>query len=318
MTRSDAMANEAEIVAALKTHMPAVLRWAGGVAKELRKHSISIGGKESGSSNTDALTLADLTVQQLVVDALRDCDPVFRQCRIEAEEETGDLHRFAKEGPLTLSLDPIDGTKQFRDRSGDGWSVMLHLRDEAGPCYSLVYIPSAGPHGRWVEVSGRTPADGVVRAGDDDSSLPARAALDAITPVDPSTRPASKKFYMIGFIDRQAERCAAVTAAGLEGVDADLTPGSIYDLFATGAFGGSLIHSPNVYDFPVSQQIAGIFGGRAVWCHSGETVHYREFWMDERASMLRLPGVVACAVDAEDLETLRNTAADWPLERYAD
>jgi len=51
-----------EIVAALAREMPSVLRWCGAVAKQLRRHNVSVEGKTSGSSMTDALTLADLSM----------------------------------------------------------------------------------------------------------------------------------------------------------------------------------------------------------------------------------------------------------------
>ena len=110
----------------------------------------------------------------------------------------------------------------------------------------------------------------------------------------------------------------AVTDAGLEGVAADDAPGSIYPLMASGEFGGSLIHSPNVYDFPVSLQIARLLGGDAVWVHSREPVHFCETWLDERADMLRLPGIVACSPHRGHLDTLCDLAAGWNPERYTD
>ena len=139
------------IITALSIHMPPVLRWAGAVAKRLREHNISLDGKSSGSAATDALTLADLSLQELIVSALRDCDPIFRHCRIDAEESTGDLGRFPAEADLTIGLDPIDGTKKYRDRRGGAYSVMLHLRSKNTVLYSLVYQPEQGTDGWWVE-----------------------------------------------------------------------------------------------------------------------------------------------------------------------
>ncbi|MBC8117507.1 MAG: inositol monophosphatase, partial [Candidatus Saccharimonas sp.] len=103
------------LITALSVHLPSVLRWAGGIARELRQHNIAVGGKNSGSATTDALTLADLTIQGLIVSALRDCDPIFRHCRIDAEESTGDLARFPNDADFTIGIDPIDGTKKYRD-----------------------------------------------------------------------------------------------------------------------------------------------------------------------------------------------------------
>lgn len=301
------------LIDALAVHMPPVMRWAGAVARRLRQYDIGLAGKSSGSANTDALTLADLTVQELLVAALRDGDPRFRQCRIEAEETTGDLERFARESDYTLALDPIDGTKAYRDRTGAGYCVMLNLRSAATVHYSLVYAPEEGPDGTWVEARGRQ-----VVCGPDDPSRPAVEVLRSIPPIDPARRPDSKNIYLIGFQRRDPDCAQAVTQAGLHGYPPDDMPGSIYPLLARGEFGGSLIHSPNVYDFPVSLHIARILGGDAVWVDTGEPVHFRQLWLDERADMLRLPRIVACSPNRDTLRTLCAVAKDWNPVRYAE
>lgn len=302
-----------EIIDALAREMPSVLRWCGAVARRLREHNISVEGKTSGSAMTDALTLADLTIQELLVAALRDVDPVIRRCRIEAEEATGDLGKFPDESPYTICLDPIDGTKQYRDRSGNGYAVMLNLRTVETVHYSLVYIPETGPEGTWVEAAGD-----VIRCGPDDWTVPAREALDALTPIDPATRPDSNRIYMIGFQSADEERAESLSGIGLKGYTADRMPGCIFDLFSRGEFGGSLIHSPNVYDFPVSLQIARILGGDAVWTHTGEPVNFGELWLDDRADMLRLPGIVACSHDPDKVQRMCELARDWDRRRYPD
>src|SRR6478672_8028187 len=137
------------VISALRLHAPPVMRWAGAIAKRLRQFNIALTGKHSGNANTDALTLADLTVQELLVAGLRDADPVLRTCRIEAEETTGDLEAFAKESSLVIALDPIDGTKQFRDHTGNGYAVMLHLRTQETVEYSLVFVPECDRDGTW-------------------------------------------------------------------------------------------------------------------------------------------------------------------------
>jgi 3'(2'), 5'-bisphosphate nucleotidase len=190
---------------------------------------------------------------------------------------------------------------------------MLSLRTVDTLHYSLVYIPETGAEGTWVEAVGET-----VRCGADDFSRPARAALDAIVPVDPARRPDSNKIYMIGFQDRDADRAAGLSEIGLEGHTADTMPGCIFALFASGEFGGSLIHSPNVYDFPVSLHIARILGGDAVWVHNGEPIHFGELWNDDRADMLRLPGIAACSHDPDKLRRLCEHARDWNPQRYTD
>ncbi len=297
----------------LSEQMPGVLRWSGALARRLRNYNIAVTGKHSGSANTDALTLADLTVQELIVSALRDGDPLFLRCRIEAEETTGDLHRFASGGDAVIAIDPIDGTKQYRDRTGNGYAVMLHLRNRSTVLYSLVFAPESGPSGTWVEV-----CNGRILCGADDPSRPAGEVLREITPIDSRTRPDSKKIYLIGFQQNDARRAAEVTAAGLEGHTSDTMVGSIYELLARGEYGGSLIHSPNVYDFPVSLHIARSLGGEAVWVHNRKPVDFHETWLDDRANMLRLPGIVACAVNGGTLDTLCDLARDWNPVRYAE
>jgi len=299
------------IIDALAKHLPAVIRWAGAVAKRLRYFDITLEGKTSGSASTDALTLADLTLQELIVAALRDCDPIFRQCRMQAEEETGDLAIFSDDGPYVLSIDPIDGTKQYSERSANGYAVMLHLRDESTVHYSLVFGPESGEHGTWVEARGNT-----IICCPDDPSKPAREVLDAAEPIDPATRPESKKIYLIGFQKNDPVNAQLVTEAGLEGVAPDDMPGSIYELLARGDFGGSLIHTPNVYDFPVALHIARILGGDALWTHTGQPVNFSEMWNDDRADMLRIPGIAATSPNADTLKILCDLAKDWPQNRY--
>ncbi len=298
-------------VDACSSHLPEVVRWAGQIAKELRQYNISISGKTSGSAATDALTLADLTCQQLIVSALCDRDPIFRKCAIQAEESTGDLGRFDPASELTLAIDPIDGTKQFRDKTGDGYAVIVLLRSVKTVHYSLVFAPESGATGTWVEVTGET-----IRCGPDDPTVPARTAIDSLAPVSTNDRPDSKEIYLIGFQQHDAARAEDVTSAGLRGMAPDAMPGSIYELFARGDFGGSLIHSPNVYDFPVSLQIARALGGDALWVHNREPVHFRELWLDDRADMLRLPAIVACSHSHQTLDRLCDLAKDWSQMRY--
>jgi 3'(2'), 5'-bisphosphate nucleotidase len=299
------------VINASMVHLPQVLRWSGAIAKRLRGYNIGLTGKSSGSALTDALTLADLTVQELIVAALRDLDPIFQTCRIEAEEATGDLECFSTTSPLTIALDPIDGTKQYRDKTGNGYAVMYHVRSRETVHYSLVYIPEKGPNGYWVEVS-----PGQILAGPDDPSKPAEEVLRAMTPMTSQSRQTAKNIYLIGFQNRDSLAAAAVSQTGLVGVAPDDMPGSIYDLFATGEFAGSLIHSPNIYDYPVSLNIARELGGDSVWVHNGESVHFGEMWMDDRADMLRLPGIVATAASPDVLTKLVAVAKNWNTERY--
>jgi 3'(2'), 5'-bisphosphate nucleotidase len=92
--------------------------------------------------------------------------------------------------------------------------------------------------------------------------------------------------------------------------------GSIYEFMARGEYAGSLIHSPNVYDFPVSLHLARALGGDALWVHNRQPVHFGETWLDDRANMIRLPGIVACSPWRATLDRLCELARDWSPVRY--
>ena len=297
--------------AVLSADLPSVFRWAGAVARQLRHHDIALGGKRSGFADTDALTVADLALQELLVAALRDMGPAVRACRIEAEEGSGDLGRFAQESKWVLAIDPIDGTRAYRDRTGNGYAVMLHARTPERIAYSLVYLPEEGPEGSWLEAR-----DGRVVVGPDDLALGARAALDALPPIALDRPRKGHRILVSGFLGREEERRRAVCTAGLDGILGADTQGSLYPLMARGEVDGALFHTPNVYDFPVCIHLARLLGGDAVWVHDGRRVDFRSVWRDERSNMLRLPGIVACAVDRDVIRTLVEVARGWSPERY--
>jgi 3'(2'), 5'-bisphosphate nucleotidase len=303
------MAND--LIGLLSAELPSVFRWAGAIARQLRGHDIAIGGKHSGVADTDALTLADLVVQELMVAALRDMGPVVQRCRIEAEEASGDLGRFADESEWVLGIDPIDGTRQYRDRTGNGYSVMLHARSPETVHYSLVYLPEEGPEGTWLEAR----ADRIV-LGSDDVTRGAREVLDALPPIRAHTREGSPRILVSGFPGQNDRLAREVSSAGLAGVVGADIPGSLYPLMARGAVDGAVVHTPNVYDFPVCLHLARLFGGDAVWVRDGRPLDFRRAWRDERANMLRLPGIVACARDPRVVATLVTVARHWNAERY--
>lgn len=298
---------------ALAEALPPVMRWCGAVAKRLRQFNISVEGKGSGNANTDALTLADLSVQEILVAAMRDADPILKTCRMEGEESTGDMALFSADAPLAIAIDPIDGTKQYRDRSGNGYSIIVHLHDDQTPYYSLVFAPEMGEAGTWVEVTQQS-----VRCGADDVSLPARQVLDRLPDLAENRTPSDQGIYLIGFQYRDPECARMVDQLGLSGRTSDEMQGSIYPLMASAQYAGSLIHSPNIYDFPVSMHIARVLGGDAVWVHNRKPVHYRDLWMDDRADMLRFPGIVACSEVPEINDRLCELAEDWNQVRYQD
>ncbi|MEZ6130335.1 MAG: inositol monophosphatase family protein [Planctomycetaceae bacterium] len=305
--------NLTEIINALSTSLPPVMRWCGAVARRLRQFNIAVEGKSSGSANTDALTLADLSVQELLVAAMRDADPILKTCRMEGEESTGDMALFSTTAKLAIAIDPIDGTKQYRDRTGNGYSIIVHLHDDETPYYSLVFAPEMGATGTWVEV-----APDRLKCGPDDTTRTARQVLNDLPDLQHDRSVDATGVYLIGFQKRDGECARLVDGIGLSGRTSDEMQGSIYPLMATGEYAGSLIHSPNIYDFPVSMHIARLLGGEAVWVHNRQPVNYRDLWMDDRADMLRFPGIVACSEHALVNDKLCDLAKDWNQTRYVD
>ena len=299
------------LVSILSENLPRVFRWAGAIARLLRSHDISLAGKRSGFADSDALTLADLSVQELLVAALRDMGPAVRLCRIEAEEVAGDLGRFAGQSQWVLAIDPIDGTRQYRDRTGNGYSVMLHARTPETVHYSLVYLPQEGPDGTWLEAR-----EDRILLGPDDPDRSARDVLNALPSVTADRHRRSRRILVSGFLGQDEERARAVGHAGLEGIRGAETGGSLFPLMAGGELGGALFHTPNVYDFPVSLHLARLLGGDAAWVHDGRRVDFRGLWLDERTNMIRLPGIIACAHDRAVLATLVDVARDWSPDRY--
>ena len=250
--------------------------------------------------------------------ALRDAEPILRTCRVEGEETTGDMAVFSSSSRLAIAIDPIDGTKQYRDKTGNGYSIIVHLHDDTTPHYSLVFAPEMGANGTWVEVTPNR-----IVCGPDDTSRTAREVLNVLPDLTTPRNPRGQGIYLIGFQKRDTQRAREVdqlTVNGqfLQGRTSDEMQGSIYPLMCTGEYAGSLIHSPNIYDFPVSMHIARVRGGDAVWVHNGQSIDYRDLWMDTRAGMLRYPGIVACSEDMNVVNELCRLSKDWNPIRYED
>jgi 3'(2'), 5'-bisphosphate nucleotidase len=127
--------------------------------------------------------------------------------------------------------------------------------------------------------------------------------------------PSPLPVYVVGFRHEDPAKAQAITQAGLRGVPLVDLPSSIFPLLATGTFAGALFQTPNVYDFPLVLHIARSLGGDAVWVHNQMPVHFRSTWLEEEVDMIRLPGIVACAVNPTTLQTLVNVARDWKPRR---
>jgi hypothetical protein len=51
---------------------------------------------------------------------------------------SGPTRGSRRESRKTIGIDPTDGTRRYRDRTGGAWSGMLHLRSKSAALHSLV------------------------------------------------------------------------------------------------------------------------------------------------------------------------------------
>src|SRR5439155_943125 len=138
----------------------------------------------------------------------------------------------------------------------------------------LVFVPESGPYGSWVAADG----DRIVCVPDD-PECPATDVLRNAKPQPLSSKCVSKMIYVIGFQQHDPAKAELITKSGLRGVAADECPGCLYELMARGVYAGSLIHSPNVYDYPAGLHLARVCGGDSLWVHNQQPVNFDTLWM---------------------------------------
>ena len=291
------------LVDTLAARMPDVFRWCGAVARQLRGHDIAVEGKGSGHAPTDALTLVDLAIQEILVDALRDFGPEFHQCRLELEENTGDTLRFATESPYTIAIDPIDGTQHYRDAISDGYGILISLRRPDTSLYSLSFFPQQGRIGEWVEVNG----DRIVHTPDD-TSMPARRVLDSAPILTADAVRRSNTIWITGYRTNQELVARHVVKEGLKAMMSGTHRAHICTEIARGRIDGMLMNCPGIYDAPMWMHVLTALGGSACWAHTGECIDYGNAWYDQGSKGLRLSGVVACARDTDQLARVVSVA----------
>lgn len=100
-----------------------------------RKNMVVVEEKSDG----DSATLADIEIGNI-------CDTLFPKWlpnSIVIQEESFDeeIYKKAKTTKYIWVVDPIDGTKAFRDASNSEWCVGICLLEDLVPILSLVYIP---------------------------------------------------------------------------------------------------------------------------------------------------------------------------------
>ena len=119
---------------------PAV-RQAAGVARALEGRVPNRPKLGEPSAVKAALTLADSASQETILVPLLEH---FPDVALRAEEDTPSVVSFAREGPVSVVVDPIDGTLRSYLEGGGPYAVMVGLCVEGRYEAALVALPREG------------------------------------------------------------------------------------------------------------------------------------------------------------------------------
>jgi 3'(2'), 5'-bisphosphate nucleotidase len=104
----------------------------------------------SSKADHTLLTEADIAVQNLIIQRIREFDP---SSLIIAEEEHHTSHHDGKRSANVWIVDPIDGTAQFVEPEAVEFCSVIALYRDGYPCAALVIAPELGPDRTPVVVS---------------------------------------------------------------------------------------------------------------------------------------------------------------------
>jgi len=111
---------------------------AAKMAMKMRKTAKVENKSNTGITEIDIVTDADLAVQEFVLKKLAESD--LRNCELVAEEKTAAISLFSKKSDIVLTLDPIDGTANYA-KGGQLYSIIASLHDKKNPLYTFDYFP---------------------------------------------------------------------------------------------------------------------------------------------------------------------------------
>lgn len=105
------------------------------IIEETRKNMVVVEEKADG----DSATVADIKIGEIFETEL----PKLLEGSIVIQEESFDeeVYKKALQTRFVWVIDPIDGTKAFRDTENSEWCVGVCLLDNLNPILSHVYIP---------------------------------------------------------------------------------------------------------------------------------------------------------------------------------
>lgn len=102
---------------------------------ETRKNMVVVEEKSDG----DSATIADVKIGEIFDTKLPQLLP--NSIVIQEESFNEDTYNLALKTKYVWVVDPIDGTKAFRDTTNSEWCVGVCLLEDFNPILSLVYIP---------------------------------------------------------------------------------------------------------------------------------------------------------------------------------
>ena len=113
---------------------------AGNYAKEIQKRIVDNNSKSENNIFSEALTDADLSVQNFIEICLLG---KFPELNFYGEEYASSLNQkyFSQKSDLTVLLDPIDGTRIYKD-GHRGFSIILSIIDKEDFLASITYFPA--------------------------------------------------------------------------------------------------------------------------------------------------------------------------------
>lgn len=128
----------ADVIGIARFRIEPVLLEAGVVAWEMQARAQSLRGKDTGNAAADALTNADLAVQELILEAV--LKTPLKAAKSACEEDTALVAQLAGEEELWLGIDPINNTKEYQ-RGGKFWNLIFQIHGPEMPLYTFTYYP---------------------------------------------------------------------------------------------------------------------------------------------------------------------------------
>ncbi|MBU0457953.1 hypothetical protein KJ652_06445 [Patescibacteria group bacterium] len=111
-------------ISILKDVLPETMERAGKRGLEIQRQPeiVQKSKTETGNERFDLVTEADLALQEIVLKELIKTE--LRRCIIKPEEETPTTKKFTGEVPISITIDPVNGTQRFINRS-KAWEIMV-------------------------------------------------------------------------------------------------------------------------------------------------------------------------------------------------